>query len=989
MRLLKTLENKFGLPQGFTRVEYLQSTGTQYIDTGFIPNQDTRVVMKLKLSSVGTGGFAICGARQNSTSKAYSLQRMATGQWGGGYGDTTSGSSTAVDTNIHILTKDKNVLYLDDTAIKTDNSATFICPVSMHIFGLNNNGTASISSVGMSFWYFKVYDNGVLVRDFIPCLDPTGTPCMFDLVEQKAYYNKGTGSFAYGTQITPVDYLESTGTQYIDTYVNTSTKLKFQVDAQFDTYSSSYQLHGAFYNSQRFMIGVNASDYYSLSYVENNTTNIQNDNKRHLFEIDALNKTYSIDGVQKGTFSSDISISYKLYLFARKVSNNVDGFVRGKVYGSKIYDDNVLVRDYIPVRDENNVGYLFDLVSNTLYSNLGTGNFGVGGDVFDKKLRLIKEKNTRLPSGFKEVEYLESTGTQYIDTGYKASSSIKVDLLYEPVSNINTNSHIFGARVESTAGNGFGIGIVSSKFVFDYMGRVTASDVSIDASTKYRIVKDGASNNIYVNGTSVFSTANTATTFSLQQTMWLFKLNGAVATTTRYGKIYYTKVWDNNVLVRDFIPCLDANDTPCMYDLVEGKAYYNAGTGDFAYGSQIIPVEYIEGTGTQYIDTGYKPTNTTGVKIRHTICADNGTDSIVFGARENSNATRYWLDIDWNDKTIQWGFNNYSPSGSRYSVSGKAGDIITTSMNFLNDRAGKVDDVSYDTTMSSTTLASITKSIYLFRANYTSALPYSGKIYSLKISEGQNIVRDYIPTKDENGVGYMFDKISHTLYSNAGTGDFIVGNKINNTIRFIQDVVPSAYLQVNYIESTGTQYIDTGITSDGVSSISLKSTFLINNNISGTFGLFGQINRSASTLQNDIFASLLEANTNKVFNDCFTTAQTQISAFSGVSRDVIHNYELKYQNNISYAVLDGVQKSYTNTSDTKVLSKSLYLFKLNDTSITAGMSGRIYKLSITLNGSLVGNFVPVIRKSDNKPGLFDRVTKQFFTNQGTGEFNYE
>ena len=49
-------------------------------------------------------------------------------------------------------------------------------------------------------------------------------------------------------------------------------------------------------------------------------------------------------------------------------------------------------------------------------------------------------------------------------------------------------------------------------------------------------------------------------------------------------RIYYAKYWKNNVLVRDFIPVLDANGTPCMFDKVEGKFYYNQGTGNFIAG---------------------------------------------------------------------------------------------------------------------------------------------------------------------------------------------------------------------------------------------------------------------------------------------------------------------------------------------------------------------------------------------------------------------
>ena len=49
---------------------------------------------------------------------------------------------------------------------------------------------------------FKIYDNDTLVRDFIPVLDDNGIPCMYDKVEDKFYYNMGTGQFIAGPVIT-------------------------------------------------------------------------------------------------------------------------------------------------------------------------------------------------------------------------------------------------------------------------------------------------------------------------------------------------------------------------------------------------------------------------------------------------------------------------------------------------------------------------------------------------------------------------------------------------------------------------------------------------------------------------------------------------------------------------------------------------------------------------------------------------------------------
>ena len=61
----------YNLPAGYKQVEYIESTGTQYIDTGFIPNQDTRVVIDYQLTEVEA--VILLGSRSSADSRAYTL----------------------------------------------------------------------------------------------------------------------------------------------------------------------------------------------------------------------------------------------------------------------------------------------------------------------------------------------------------------------------------------------------------------------------------------------------------------------------------------------------------------------------------------------------------------------------------------------------------------------------------------------------------------------------------------------------------------------------------------------------------------------------------------------------------------------------------------------------------------------------------------------------------------------------------------------------
>ena len=186
-------------------------------------------------------------------------------------------------------------------------------------------------------------------------------------------------------------------------------------------------------------------------------------------------------------------------------------------------------------------------------------------------------------------------------------------------------------------------------------------------------------------------------------------------------------------------------------------------------------VEYLKSTGTQWIDTGFVPTNTTGVLIECTVPTDNSKDNIVVGTRQNSGNTRYWIDFDWStNDTFYFGFGSIGPENRYYSLRQYEGELVQVGMNYQNGRICTVNGEKFSNLPISGSLPTITKSIYCFRANFTNPYEYSGKIFSLKITDVLALVRDYIPVR-VGTVGYLYDRVSGQLFGNQGTGDFIIG----------------------------------------------------------------------------------------------------------------------------------------------------------------------------------------------------------------------
>ncbi len=187
-------------------IEYLEHTESgPYIDTGIKPNQDTRVVTSF--ISTSTDGCAPFGARNGPSNNSFFIH-LSTSNSLLDYGSQrdTSQTNSYFFNDIVNVDFNKNILNLINTKTvrsytKTFIYSTFQSKYNLLIFALNNAGDTGWGCLKLKVYYFQIYDNDVLVRDFIPVLDKDGVPCMYDKVEKKFYYNAGTGQFVAGPVI--------------------------------------------------------------------------------------------------------------------------------------------------------------------------------------------------------------------------------------------------------------------------------------------------------------------------------------------------------------------------------------------------------------------------------------------------------------------------------------------------------------------------------------------------------------------------------------------------------------------------------------------------------------------------------------------------------------------------------------------------------------------------------------------------------------------
>lgn len=180
------------LPTGYTKLAYIQSSGTQYVDTGFQPNQDTRVFCDAVFVASSTA-YWLFGARNGNQDRTFGFLTYDN-QYRSDYNTSTDEYLTEVQSGRFTVDKDGNVTKINGETAKTATAGTFQCTHNLYLLANNNNGTVG-GQCSATLYACQIYDNETLVRDFIPCINGSGEVGLYDLVGKQFYGNAGTGVF--------------------------------------------------------------------------------------------------------------------------------------------------------------------------------------------------------------------------------------------------------------------------------------------------------------------------------------------------------------------------------------------------------------------------------------------------------------------------------------------------------------------------------------------------------------------------------------------------------------------------------------------------------------------------------------------------------------------------------------------------------------------------------------------------------------------------
>lgn len=373
----------------YTELLYIESSGTQYIDTGFKPNQNSGVTIDFQLTQVGSAWQGIWGARNTATNiGTYALWHSSTA-FGFYYASSNKTWSNLAATERHTIQASKNTAVADGTNSVSISASSFTANYSIFLFSVNSVGTMAPTAT-MRLYSCQIYDNGTLVRDYIPVRYWTGEVGLYDLVEGKFYGNAGTGSFiaslpkdlSYNLPngYTKLNYIQSSGTQYIDTGFIPNQDTRVYAECVLPIASSTQALFGCrVSSSSRQFQFVTQGSYYRTDYNTTITNVSSKDYGTTKFYIDKNKNITNLNGEYTSTHTyASFTCPANMYVFATNNNGSLYACASAKLYKMEIYDNGTLIRYFIPCRNTSGVYGLYDIVYGKFYSNAGSGSFTGG-----------------------------------------------------------------------------------------------------------------------------------------------------------------------------------------------------------------------------------------------------------------------------------------------------------------------------------------------------------------------------------------------------------------------------------------------------------------------------------------------------------------------------------------------------------------------------------------------------------------------------------
>lgn len=593
-------KQKTNLPSGYTEYEYIHTSG-KYFVTDYYPSNKTEVKTKIFLDSQPWSPLVTrwTTAPTNDTFWFYmwNVSNRLTFFYGR-YSDGRYTNAEWVKTNMeHSIYMWVNSIVLDWTSYSTTRD-TFTSTYPIYIGAFNQTSTSLAGTLTGRIYKVEFIESWNVVRRYIPCKNANNEIWLYETVTGTFISSEGTGTLkawkiAEGSDTLPstytrLDYIQATGTQYIDSGVvwNFATnKIEQNAVVEYTTSSSNREL---MWTNWYGFWGKDASNKIEAALWNTTVTDsaLAKNNISWTTDPNGNKLTLNVNSNQyTSTASTFVNADYAYYIFALwiRVGSGASAsfFCKAKVYSYTISLDDEVVCDLVPCkRNSDNVLWMYDLVSWTFKTNAGTGTFTAGSDysvLNPSNPQPIICNNWELKMiwwipWYKVLDYAEFSSS-YIDTGIIPNVDTKTEIKFLFTSSVGTQN-LIGSRMSSTGSDRsafavYVMGGTNMRFDWSSWGRYV---YNLDYTQDMIVTQDWKDN--YVD----WELKNTQTaTPLLNSTVSLYvwalnQYNGSPVSFLK-ARVYYFKVRQNGTTIsRDCIPVQRLSDNKVWFwDKVNGE----------------------------------------------------------------------------------------------------------------------------------------------------------------------------------------------------------------------------------------------------------------------------------------------------------------------------------------------------------------------------------------------------------------------------------
>ena len=1013
----------------FAEDSYVQSDGTQSINTGYYINAKTKIEIDFQMTEITSQG-RLWG--QNGTG----CGNMAVVYFGDtannfkiGYGNANfSGAFLAANnlernTIIYDGPGNKGYLYQNGTQVAScdltaahNGTATF----PMSIFGQSSNakGASANGLVKMKLYGFKVYEDDVLVHDYAPAFRGSITGLVDTVTGTFLYDTRASGGALTGSgnlvEVEDDPYIESDGTSAINLGISASPKLKVEIDYELTDVTDPTPDGSNHYQQRLFGEDTTSATPRMSVYVNGNkiiavatgdgwdakSTGITADFRRHTVVIDNVAAVRALTtGVTTNwsdTCTDVTKCATRPLALLGNTSNDAgttfNNLCKAKVYGCKVWSGGTLIRDLSPRNIGGTAGFE-DLVTGRFYTCDG--------------LTASANAATELSGASRDGDaFVESDGSFYsvVNTYYFVKPSTKIEIDYALAAIVS------GAGVLGGFGADAGISTIlwcisTTKFVLEMRDGnhdTTANDLLSPAIpldlARHTAVLDGPGRHLSLSshdGTvEAESDFHESWTLNTAQAKWPVLLFGFA--TDAYGhnkqrakaRIYSVKFYENGSPVLTLTPAVKGG----VAGFKDGDGNFYSGDGLIA-GGAVETIEedpYVESPdGGRFFDTGYYVTSNTCVKIDYMPLLQQTGQQFPFEAGSADSAPAMYMrtygngssgqgDISYACGQTSWVSLNvpYAPHVRR---------LLTIDAYNLQTKVETAGQTIRETTIPSTgrTSERSNSTLKLLSNSSMNANSCKARVYGVKIYEEGTLVRDYVPIC-QAGSYALLDKVQGKVLAKASKSNEFTGYTTNNEL---DDAFFNAPMRNEdaYIESDGTQGINLGYLTTP------NTRYEIDYALTAIVGQKRPFGEAGGNLSAELY---IQGTATGSGNVAFGVGDSWKGQYTSMGADLNrHLAVLDLANHQCGYSGKGMFKFGTDVTTKKTATNLMWLFAKGtsggglyaDNSLTAM---KLYAFRIFESGTLVHEYLPY--KVGSTVGLYDTMTGDVVTSSisGSNAFTY-